>query len=137
MSVDRPDSAPGSTALGWLDERYQLSDLFKFLGHKSVPLGHHHVWYYFGGVSLFLFSVQVVTGILLLLYYRPSAENAFESVQFIVTEVEFGWLIELIDLTVDPRAHKALGLQVGHELYMFALAFGYHRREQHEFAALR
>jgi cytochrome b6 len=47
-------------------------------------------------MTLFLFVVQVVTGILLLLYYRPSAENAFESVQFIVTEVQFGWLIRSI-----------------------------------------
>jgi cytochrome b6 len=47
-------------------------------------------------MTLFLFTVQVVTGILLLLYYRPSAENAFESVQFIMTEVKFGWLIRSI-----------------------------------------
>jgi cytochrome b6 len=47
-------------------------------------------------MTLFLFVVQVVTGILLLLYYRPSSENAFESVQFIVTEVQFGWLIRSI-----------------------------------------
>jgi quinol-cytochrome oxidoreductase complex cytochrome b subunit len=47
-------------------------------------------------MTLFLFCVQVVTGILLLLYYRPSAENAFESVQFIITEVQFGWLIRSI-----------------------------------------
>lgn len=60
---------------------------------KEVPLHRHSIWYYFGGMTLFLFVVQVVTGILLLLYYRPSAENAFESVQFIVTEVQFGWLI--------------------------------------------
>src|SRR6476660_169484 len=44
-------------------------------------------------MTLFLFSVQVATGILLLLYYRPSAETAFESVQFIMTEVRFGWLV--------------------------------------------
>jgi len=44
-------------------------------------------------MALFLFTIQVVTGILLLLYYRPSAESAFESVQFIMTEVRFGWLI--------------------------------------------
>jgi cytochrome b6 len=47
-------------------------------------------------MTLFLFVVQVVTGILLLLYYRPSSENAFESVQFIMTEVKFGWLIRSI-----------------------------------------
>src|SRR6476660_3259258 len=47
-------------------------------------------------MTLFLFTVQVATGILLLLYYRPSAENAFESVQFIMTEVKFGWLIRSV-----------------------------------------
>lgn len=54
------------------------------------------MWYYLGGMTLFLFTVQVVTGILLLLYYRPSAEQAFESVQFIMTEVKFGWLVRSI-----------------------------------------
>src|SRR5215471_5149556 len=44
-------------------------------------------------MTLFLFSIQVVTGILLLLYYKPTAEAAFESVQFIMAEVRFGWLI--------------------------------------------
>jgi cytochrome b6 len=47
-------------------------------------------------MTLFLFAIQIVTGILLLLYYRPSAENAFESVQFIMAEVRFGWLIRSI-----------------------------------------
>src|SRR5216110_3997514 len=63
---------------------------------KEVPLHRHSIWYYFGGMTLFLFAVQVGTGILLLLYYRPSSENAFESVQFIITEVKFGWLIRSI-----------------------------------------
>ena len=47
-------------------------------------------------MTLFLFTVQVVTGILLLLYYRPSAEEAYESVQFLMAEVQFGWLIRSI-----------------------------------------
>src|SRR5690242_9660392 len=63
---------------------------------KEVPVHRHSIWYYFGGMTLFLFAVQVATGILLLLYYRPSSENAFESVQFIITEVKFGWLIRSI-----------------------------------------
>src|SRR5512134_1029431 len=46
-----------------------------------------------GGITLFLVGVQVATGILLLLYYRPSAGEAYESVQFIVSQVQFGWLI--------------------------------------------
>src|SRR5215471_804129 len=44
-------------------------------------------------MTLFLFSIQAVTGILLLLYYRPTAESAFESVQFVMAKVQFGWLI--------------------------------------------
>lgn len=80
----------------WLDERLSISTIIGVAKKKEVPLHRHSVWYYFGGMTLFLFTVQVVTGILLLLYYRPSAENAFESVQFIITEVQFGWLIRSV-----------------------------------------
>lgn len=80
----------------WIDERVQLSDVMHFLEKKSVPVHSHSVWYYFGGVSLFLFIIQVVTGILLLLYYKGSEELAFESIQFIMAKVEFGWLIRSI-----------------------------------------
>ena len=80
----------------WLDERLSISTLAAMAQKKEVPVHRHSIWYYFGGMTLFLFTVQVVTGILLLLYYRPSSENAFESVQFIITEVKFGWLIRSI-----------------------------------------
>src|SRR6266699_6494534 len=80
----------------WLDERLSITSLARLAEKKEVPVHRHSVWYYFGGMTLFLFTVQVVTGILLLLYYRPSSENAFESVQFIMTEVQFGWLIRSI-----------------------------------------
>ena len=80
----------------WLDERLGIKSIAEMAQKKEVPLHRHSVWYYFGGMTLFLFSVQVVTGILLLLYYRPSSEGAFESVQFIITEVQFGWLIRSV-----------------------------------------
>lgn len=80
----------------WLDQRLGINAVVEIAEHKEVPRHRHSIWYYFGGMTLFLFGVQVVTGILLLLYYRPSAENAFESVQFIITEVEFGWLIRSV-----------------------------------------
>ncbi len=77
----------------WVDERVKLEDLVKFLGKKYVPVHRYSIWYYFGGVSLFFFIIQVVTGILLLFYYKGSADLAFESVQFIMAKVQFGWLI--------------------------------------------
>jgi cytochrome b6 len=82
--------------LTWIDERFDLSSIAAFLRHKTVPQHRHSVWYYFGGMTLFLFVVQVVTGILLLLYYRPTPNDAFESVEYIVTQVRFGWMIRSI-----------------------------------------
>jgi len=61
-----------------------------------VPVHRHTIWYYLGGMTLFLFIVQVGTGILLLFYYRASASEAYESIQFIMTQVKFGWLIRSI-----------------------------------------
>jgi cytochrome b6 len=80
----------------WLDERLDLADLSAPLRHKTVPVHYYSYWYYLGGITLFLFGVQVATGILLLLYYRPSANEAYESVQYITTQVQFGWLIRSI-----------------------------------------
>lgn len=80
----------------WLDERFDLGGLRAFVAKKSVPRHRHSVWYYMGGITLFLVGVQAATGILLLLYYRPSAGEAYESVKFIVGHVPFGWLIRNI-----------------------------------------
>lgn len=80
----------------WIDDRIKLEDLVHFLGKKYVPVHRYSIWYYFGGVTLFFFIIQVLTGILLLFYYKGSAEFAFESIQFIMSKVEFGWLIRSI-----------------------------------------
>jgi cytochrome b6 len=80
----------------WIDERVELQDLVEFMGKKYVPVHRHSVWYYFGGVTLFLFLIQVFTGILLLLYYKSGEELAFESIHFIMSKVQFGWLIRSI-----------------------------------------
>ncbi len=80
----------------WLDQRVGLAELEKLVKKKEIPVHRHTLWYYFGGMTLFLFMVQVLTGILLLFYYRPSAEEAYESVQFLMAEVEFGWLVRSI-----------------------------------------
>jgi len=80
----------------WIDERVEIQGLVEYMGKKYVPVNRHSIWYYFGGVSLFLFIIQVVTGILLLLYYKSGEELAFESINFIMSKVQFGWLIRSI-----------------------------------------
>ena len=88
--------SPSAQIQNWLDERFGWAELIAPLKKKTVP--HHRLsyWYFLGGMTLFLFLVQVTTGILLLLYYRPSASEAFESVQYISTQVRFGWLVRSI-----------------------------------------
>ncbi|MBS4029783.1 MAG: cytochrome bc complex cytochrome b subunit [Ignavibacteriales bacterium] len=80
----------------YINERVHLESLVEYMGKKYVPVHRHSVWYYFGGISLFLFIIQVVTGILLLLYYKGSEELAFESIQYIMSKVQFGWLMRSV-----------------------------------------
>lgn len=102
----------------WLDERLDLGGLKHFIAEKAVPVHAQEVWYYLGGLTLFLFAVQIVTGILLLLYYRPSATEAYESVQFIVTRVPFGWLIRNIH---SWSANLLIGAAFAHFFSVFLL----------------
>jgi len=85
-----------SKIFNWFGARIDLDGILEFMRHKTVPHHKYSIWYYFGGISLYLFLVQVITGILLLLYYKPTAESAYESVQYIVTQVPFGWLVRSI-----------------------------------------
>ncbi len=85
-----------AVCVAWLDERVGLAGLKALALKKQVPVHRHSIWYYLGGMTLFLFVVQVATGILLLFYYRPSADEAYESIQFLMAEVEFGWLVRSI-----------------------------------------
>jgi cytochrome b6 len=82
--------------MAWLNDRVPLQAAQEFASHKTVPVHRLSAIYYLGGMTMFFFLVQVMTGILLMLYYRPSADQAFESVEFIMTTVPFGWLIRSI-----------------------------------------
>ncbi len=77
----------------WLEERFHISALGPVLEKKTIPIHKHTIWYFPGGILLFLFALQVVTGIMLLLYYQPDAEHAHESLLFIMEFVPYGWLI--------------------------------------------
>ena len=79
----------------WLSDRYdmeQLGQLVDAQAHKPLP-PNVGFWHTFGSLSLFLFLNQVVTGILQMVYFRPTVDTAFESVRFIITKATFGWLI--------------------------------------------
>ena len=79
----------------WLGDRYDIGAVEHFVdGQLYKPLPKETgFWHTFGSLSLFLFVNQVITGILLMIYYRPTMNTAFESVRFIMTKAHFGWLI--------------------------------------------
>jgi quinol-cytochrome oxidoreductase complex cytochrome b subunit len=92
MATRTATDAPGLR--GWLERRTGLGPVIAASLHVRIPMSART--YYFGGIALFLFGVQVVTGTLLSLYYKPTPDAAFESVQFITSDVSFGWLIRSI-----------------------------------------
>jgi cytochrome b6 len=85
-----------AAARDYLESRFKLSGALEFGRKKKVPEHRFSLWYYFGGLCLFLFFIQVATGILLLLYYTPSVDAAHESIVFIMSQVKFGWLIRSV-----------------------------------------
>ncbi len=77
---------------GELDKRLEIDEAVQKQLHK--PVAHHVKWYHcLGGIAMFFFIVQVISGILLTVYYKPSEEEAFASVQYIINHVTLGWLI--------------------------------------------
>lgn len=77
----------------WLNSRLPIDPIVDFFRKKTVPEHRLSFWYNFGGMALTLFAIQMVTGVLLLFYYKPTPDTAYESIQTIMTEVHFGWLI--------------------------------------------
>src|SRR3989344_5175131 len=83
------------TIKSWLAERYDIGVVETFIdeqAHKPLP-PHTGFWHVFGTLSLYLFINQIVTGVLLMIYYRATPDTAFESIRFIMTKAHFGWLI--------------------------------------------
>lgn len=79
----------------FLDDRLSIGAMMKFAEKKKVPLHRNSGWYYWGGVSLFCFIVQLISGIMLMIYYRPGPE-AHDSVRQITYTIKFGWLIRSV-----------------------------------------
>lgn len=80
-----------NTLFTWFDERLGLNDLYKATLDRPEPKGNW--WNTLGSASLFLFLLQGLTGIFLTVYYTPSPDHAYDSIQYIMTGVQFGWLI--------------------------------------------
>lgn len=77
--------------LNWLDERLGIKGIYDSVLDRKVP--KVNFWFTLGSLSLILFLIQGVTGIFLMLYYVPSPDKAYQTVEYIMNGVQFGWLI--------------------------------------------
>lgn len=75
----------------WLEERYDIEGFKALAGSKLIPSHRYEIWYFTGGIALFLFILQFITGAALALYYIPHPEYAHKSIIEIVTKLHGGW----------------------------------------------
>ncbi len=108
--------------LNWVDERFPIRKLWnEHLAEYYAPK-NFNFWYYFGSLAILVFVIQVVTGVFLTMHYKPSSEHAFASVEYIMRDVPWGWLIRY------THAVGASAFFVVIYLHMFrALLYGSHR----------
>ena len=85
--------------LGWVDDRFPLTKMWKeHLAEYYAPK-NFNFWYYFGSLAMLVLVIQIVSGIFLTIHYKPDAELAFASVEYIMRDVEWGWFIRYMHST--------------------------------------
>ncbi|MBF6616884.1 MAG: cytochrome bc complex cytochrome b subunit [Candidimonas sp.] len=85
--------------LGWIDRRFPLTTMFKEHMSEYYAPKNFNFWYFFGSLAMLVLVIQIVTGIFLVMSYKPDAKLAFESVEYIMREVPWGWLIRYMHST--------------------------------------
>lgn len=92
-------ATPAGGLLGWIDARFPLTKLFReHLAEYYAPK-NFNFWYFFGSLALLVLVLQIVTGIFLTMHYKPDADLAFASVEYIMRDVDWGWLIRYMHST--------------------------------------
>jgi ubiquinol-cytochrome c reductase cytochrome b subunit len=88
-----------SSFLSWIDARFPLTKMWEEHLSKYYAPKNFNFWYFFGSLALLVLVLQIVTGIFLTMNFKPSAAEAFASVEYIMRDVEWGWLIRYMHST--------------------------------------
>src|SRR6202049_4391074 len=117
------DSSKGGGFIGWIDQRFPLTKLWKEQVAEYYAPKNFNFWYYFGSLAMFILVIQLVAGIFLTMNYKPSSAEAFSSVENIMRDVDWGWLIRYLHST------GASAFFIVVYLHMFrSLLYGSHRK---------
>lgn len=116
--------APKTTGiLGWIDDRFPLTKTWRSQVSEYYAPKNFNFWYYFGSLALLVLVNQLLTGIFLTMNYKPSSAEAFASVEYIMRDVNWGWLIRYMHSTGASMFFIVV------YLHMFrALLYGSHRK---------
>jgi ubiquinol-cytochrome c reductase cytochrome b subunit len=109
--------------LAWIDDRFPLTKVWEEHLSKYYAPKNFNFWYYFGSLALLVLVMQIVTGIFLTMHYKPDTALAFASVEYIMRDVSWGWLIRYLHST------GASFFFIVVYLHMFrAMMYGSHRK---------
>ncbi|HQZ04858.1 MAG: cytochrome bc complex cytochrome b subunit [Rhodoferax sp.] len=99
MKEISPNAPASAKLLNWVDNRFPLSKLYnEHMGEYYAPK-NFNFWYIFGSLAMLVLVIQIVTGIFLVMHYKPDAALAFGSVEYIMRDVPWGWLIRYMHST--------------------------------------
>ena len=82
--------------VSWIDERFPLTQVWEEHMAKYYAPSNFNFWYFFGSLAILMLVMQIVTGIFLTMHYKPDAELAFASVEYIMRDVPWGWLMRYL-----------------------------------------
>jgi ubiquinol-cytochrome c reductase cytochrome b subunit len=117
------DSSQGGGLMGWVNRRLPVTKFWNEHAAQYYAPKNFNFWYYFGSLALLILANQLVTGIFLTMNYKPSSAEAFSSIEYIMRDVNWGWLIRYLHST------GASAFFIVVYLHMFrALLYGSHRK---------
>ena len=94
-----PNAPAGEKLMNWVDNRFPASKLYKEHMSEYYAPKNFNFWYIFGSLAMLVLVIQIVTGIFLVMHYKPDANLAFASVEYIMRDVPWGWLIRYMHST--------------------------------------
>jgi len=99
QSAVKTGGGRGAALLAWIDERFPLTTLWKSQVSEYYAAKNMNFWYFFGSLALMVLVIMILSGLFLAMNYKPAAAEAFGSVEYIMRDVNWGWLIRYIHST--------------------------------------